>query len=253
MVIAHRGGWRHDEEYQAPENSLSNLEKAVRLGYDVFETDVTLTADGHLVIMHDPTIDRATTGTGPVTAKTSDELKELRLRYRSGKISHETVPTFAEMLTRGKDRILFKVDLKCGISCLVSVLDDLGATGTMRQVMIRLHWRKIDPDEVKRIVSSAPEYAGAILLFRVNSPGEASEAIEKFQPPVIEMANPQHELGPEILETIRRIHISGARVEMHQWGEPPDMQPLIDAGVRAFHSHRPRAMIRYLRETGQHW
>ena len=253
MVIAHRGGWRHDEEYEAPENSLPNLEKAVQLGYDAFETDVNLTADGHLVIMHDLTIDRTTTGTGSVARKTSEELKGLRLTYRSGKVSDATVPTFSEMLTRGKDRILFKLDLKCGIDCLAHVLDELAATGTMRQVMIRLRWHEIDPDEVKRILSSSPKYADAILLFRVDSPDEAGAAIEEFQPPVVEVANPAHELSPEILEMIRRIHESGARVEMHEWGESRDMQPLIDAGVRAFHSDRPRAMIRYLRETGQHW
>ena len=38
MVVAHRGGWRHAREYKAPENSLTNIDKAVRLGYDVFET-----------------------------------------------------------------------------------------------------------------------------------------------------------------------------------------------------------------------
>jgi len=253
MVIAHRGGWRHDEEYEAPENSLPNLEKAVRLGYDALETDVNLTADGHLVIMHDPTIDRTTTGSGSVARKTSDELKGLRLTYRSGKVSDATVPTFSEMLTRGKERILFKLDLKCGIDCLARVLDELDTTGTMRQVMIRWRWREIDPDEAQRIVSSSPRYANAILLFRVGSPDEADAAIEKFHPPVVEVANPEHELSPGILEMIRRIHESGARVEMHGWGEPQDMQPLIDAGVRAFHSDRPQAMIRYLRETGQHW
>jgi glycerophosphoryl diester phosphodiesterase len=252
MVIAHRGGWRHDEEGQALENSLPNLEKAVRCGYDAFETDVNLTADGHLVIMHDPTIDRTTTGTGRVTQKTLAELKQLRLEYPSGEVSEDTVPTFSEMLTRGKDRILFKLDLKCGIDCLERVLDELDATGTMRQVMIRLRWPEIDPDEVERIVSSSPKYADAILLFRVDSPDEASEAIARFQPAMVEVANPEHELGPEILEMIRRIHESGARVEMHEWGEPPDMQPLIDAGVRAFHSDRPQAMIWYLRKTGQH-
>lgn len=253
MVIAHRGGWWHDERYRAPENSLRNIEKAVRLGYDAFETDVNLTADGHLVIMHDPTIDRTTTGTGRVSEMTLDELKQLRLTYRSGKISDETIPTFTEMLARGKNRILFKLDLKCGIDCLAHVLDELDATGTMRQVMIRLRWREIDPDEVEGIVSSSPRYADAILLFRVGDPGEASAATERFDPPIVEVANPEHALSPEIRETIRRVHEAGARVEMHGWGDPEDMQPLIDAGVRAFHSDRPRAMIRYLRETGQHW
>ena len=97
MVVAHRGGWRHAREYKAPENSLANIDKAVRLRYDVFETDVSRTKDGHLILMHDPSVARTTNGTRKVRDMTLAEVKELRLRVASGKkeITDQQVPTFS--------------------------------------------------------------------------------------------------------------------------------------------------------------
>lgn len=59
FVTAHRGDWIF-----APENSLKALENAITLGVDIMETDVWLTKDDQLVIMHDKTLDRTTNGTG---------------------------------------------------------------------------------------------------------------------------------------------------------------------------------------------
>lgn len=59
MVVSHRGDWRH-----APENSLWSIKCAADAGADVVEIDVSLTKDSILVLMHDKTIDRTTTGKG---------------------------------------------------------------------------------------------------------------------------------------------------------------------------------------------
>jgi glycerophosphoryl diester phosphodiesterase len=71
-VIAHRG-----ESAHAPENTMAAFERAVRLGADALELDVRLSADGVAVVHHDPTLDRTTSGAGPVAARTRAELQAL--------------------------------------------------------------------------------------------------------------------------------------------------------------------------------
>ncbi len=59
LVAAHRGDWRN-----APENSLQALKNTIERGVDIMELDLKKSKDGHLVIMHDETINRSTNGTG---------------------------------------------------------------------------------------------------------------------------------------------------------------------------------------------
>ena len=86
-LIGHRGFTR-----DAVENSLSALEAAVRLGLAGSEIDLRTTRDGHVVLMHDETIDRTTTGSGVVEAMTYSELAGLRLEMPDGKPVNERVP-----------------------------------------------------------------------------------------------------------------------------------------------------------------
>lgn len=72
IVIAHRGNAAH-----APENTLESFEQAVSLGADALEVDVHLSSDGHVVAMHDPTVDRTTDGTGALARLTLAELERL--------------------------------------------------------------------------------------------------------------------------------------------------------------------------------
>lgn len=59
LVAAHRGDWRN-----ACENSLEAIENAVQMGVDIVEVDLARTKDGHLILLHDNTLDRTTTGKG---------------------------------------------------------------------------------------------------------------------------------------------------------------------------------------------
>ena len=61
LVAAHRGDW-----YYSPENSLAGFKLAINAGVDILETDVRLTSDSTLIIMHDYTLERTTTGSGRV-------------------------------------------------------------------------------------------------------------------------------------------------------------------------------------------
>jgi glycerophosphoryl diester phosphodiesterase len=91
--VAHRGGaalW--------PENSLLAFRNAIAAGARLLELDVHQAADGAVVVIHDPTLDRTTNGRGPVAARTSAELRALRLRDMTGALTEEWVPTLAEVL-----------------------------------------------------------------------------------------------------------------------------------------------------------
>lgn len=93
LVAAHRGG-----ALLGPENSLRAYQGALALGVDFVETDVHLTADDALVLLHDPTLDRTTTGRGPLRPQRLGELKPLRLQDPAGNATSEPVPTLPQLL-----------------------------------------------------------------------------------------------------------------------------------------------------------
>jgi len=71
-VVAHRGNSAH-----APENTLESLRQGAELGADAIEFDVRLSRDGQAVVIHDPTLERTTSGRGTVADTTLAELRTL--------------------------------------------------------------------------------------------------------------------------------------------------------------------------------
>jgi len=93
VVISHRGGLE-----SAPENTIPAFEQAIARG-SVLETDIQLTADNVPVLMHDWTIDRTTTGSGPVWEHTYEELSRLDAgSWYSSDFAGVRVPTLEELL-----------------------------------------------------------------------------------------------------------------------------------------------------------
>jgi glycerophosphoryl diester phosphodiesterase len=86
LVFAHRGG-----SALAPENTIDAFDNGIRLGADGLELDVHLSRDGVVVVHHDRTLDRTTTLSGPVAARSALELNSAR------------VPSFADVLARYRD------------------------------------------------------------------------------------------------------------------------------------------------------
>lgn len=94
LVMAHRGGggrW--------PENTLYAFERAAALGVDVLELDIHSTADGVLVVRHDPTVDSTTEGSGPIQGFTLAELKKLDAGYRWTADGGQTFPFRGQGIT----------------------------------------------------------------------------------------------------------------------------------------------------------
>jgi glycerophosphoryl diester phosphodiesterase len=105
MVVAHRANWR-----EAPENSVWAIRKAIEAGADMAEIDLALTKDSVLILMHDKTIDRTTTGKGVPADFTLAEIKELYLRDGAGHATQMRVPTLEEILIESKGKIFLNLD-----------------------------------------------------------------------------------------------------------------------------------------------
>jgi glycerophosphoryl diester phosphodiesterase len=111
LVVAHRG-----LILDAPENTLANFRACLELRYG-FEFDVARTKDGHLICIHDDTLDRTTNGSGKVADKTLAEIRKLDAgSWFSPQFAGEKVPTIEEVIQliaeyRRHD-MLFAVDLK---------------------------------------------------------------------------------------------------------------------------------------------
>jgi glycerophosphoryl diester phosphodiesterase len=108
LISAHRGGPMGD----FPENALETFENALKYGPCLIECDVQVTKDGCLVMMHDNTLDRTTTGKGKVSHHTLAQIKKLFLKNVSNKITGFRVPTMAEVLRWAVGRAVLTIDVK---------------------------------------------------------------------------------------------------------------------------------------------
>lgn len=108
VISGHRGGMLPGY----PENCLESCEKTLALLPSFFEIDPRLTKDGVVVLMHDATLDRTTTGKGRVANYTYKELQQFHLKDRQGKVTPYKIPTVDEILAWGRDKTVFNFDNK---------------------------------------------------------------------------------------------------------------------------------------------
>lgn len=109
-VAAHRG---NSAFY--PENTMAAFRSAAALGVDMVETDVQMTRDGELVLIHDDYVDRTTDGHGRIYDMTLEEVRRLDAGSHKGEeFRGEKIPTFIEFLEFFKDYpdMLFNIELK---------------------------------------------------------------------------------------------------------------------------------------------
>lgn len=101
---AHRG--LHDKELGLVENTIPAFDAAIERGFAI-ELDVQLTADTDVVVFHDHTLDRLTNETGPVVARTSEDLQKIAI-IGAG----TTIPSLAKVLAHVDGRTPLIVELK---------------------------------------------------------------------------------------------------------------------------------------------
>ncbi|MBF4492092.1 glycerophosphodiester phosphodiesterase [Flavobacterium sp. JLP] len=122
LKIAHRGAKGYE-----PENTLQSFQKALDLNADGIELDVHLSADGHIIVIHDETIDKMTNGKGFVNTLSLTELKSFLI---DGK--HE-IPTLREVFDL--------VDKKCFINIELKSYETLGkAVALIEEYISEKNW-----------------------------------------------------------------------------------------------------------------
>lgn len=112
FVSAHRGG---DGDGLA-ENAIATFESTLAQAPAFLEVDVSRTRDGHLVLMHDDTVDRTTNGSGNVSALTLAQFRALSLRDDDGNVLDAHPPSLRDALDWAEGRTVLELDVKRGVS-----------------------------------------------------------------------------------------------------------------------------------------
>jgi len=132
VVAAHRG----QPDPSAAENAWSSFTASHAAHVPFLEIDVATTRDGVLVLMHDDTLDRTTTGSGQVTEKNWPEIQALKIKRPDGVILDERVPRFADVLAWGrKIGARFELDVK-RTTRFSDVVDAVRAARMQDQVLV---------------------------------------------------------------------------------------------------------------------
>lgn len=99
-----------------PENTLAAFNHAIDLGVAIIELDLRTTADGAIVVMHDPTVDRTTDGTGSLSQLSFDQVRRLDAGGKAGlAFAGQRVPSYDEVLALAAARpVRFLLDIKDG-------------------------------------------------------------------------------------------------------------------------------------------
>lgn len=157
FVVAHRGASAYK-----PENTLSSLRLAVELGADMVEIDVRQSRDGHIVVLHDETVERTTNGKGFVKDLTLKELKSLDAGLGN------KIPTLSEaaVFLKGKARLV--VEIKA-LGIEEKVVETLDETGVADDVVVTSFFHPV----LKRVKDLRPKIrAGVIIASRPVAPSK---------------------------------------------------------------------------------
>ena len=204
MVCGHRGVGG-SLGVTAPENTVSAVRAAIALGIEFVETDPRSAGDGVLVNVHDPEVDRVTTGTGEVAQMTLEQLRALPLRTEKfeGDFSCERIATIEEILLAARGKIHILLD--------ANKTDDVAGLVELVRKTDTLDWAIFDTDSPEKIEAAIALEPRLHTMIRVASADELAAELARFQ---------QH---PPVL------------VEIRDKGDPKELAPLIhDAGHRAF-------------------
>lgn len=234
-VVAHRGG----VGLGVPENTLPAIERAIEVGAQLIEIDIRETKDGHLVLMHDSTVDRTTDGSGAVNRMTLEEIRQLDAGSWLGpEFAGTRVPTLEEALEAMKGRIDPDLDFKAGD--LQKLADIVNTVGVADQSTHCGSWdrcgivQRIEPRIfIRPTINGAHEIPGLVRLLR---------------PPLINM-----DWRAVTEESIRHAHVFGAKAFINCL-ETADTLLYAEMAARAgadyIQTDFPDRLIEKLREIG---
>ncbi len=259
LVASHRGDWRNYTE-----NSLEGILSAINMGVDIVEMDLQRTKDGKLILMHDASLNRTTTGKGKVAETDWEDISKLRLR--NGCAIHTTmkVPTLEEVLVATKGKAMLNLDK--ADRYFDQVYELAKKTGTLRQLVMK---GKRPAKEVKKKYGKYLDdiiYMPIISLDSVGSVPSVKEHLKTLKPCAFELlyksdSNPRpmqmtKDLKGKSLiwynclwDTMAGGHDDDASLKDidNGWGY------LIDKlGTHIIQTDRPAMLIEYLRSRNLH-
>ena len=261
VVVSHRGDWRN-----YPENSLPAIESVIRMGVDMMELDLKMTRDSVLVLCHDGTLDRTTTGSGPVSTYTYAELQQFDLKRGHGiAIPGLKIPTLRQALQVCKDRITVNVDQGYDYyDQVLAITEELGMTD---QVLIK-SGRTVE--EVRRKLAEHPKNMMYMPVMSLDNSSTMPtfNAYLAAQPPQLAYELCFGELNDNVRQSAKRVLEAGSKVWVNTiWGslcgnydddrafDSPDPDkvygPILELGTSIIQTDRPEFLIRYLEKKGR--
>lgn len=262
VVACHRGDWRN-----YPENSIPAIESIIRMGADIMELDLKLTKDSVLVLSHDWTIDRCTTGKGRVSDYTLDELKQFRLRRAHGVATDSLhICTLREALECCKDRICVNVDQGYEYYDMVlAITEELGVTD---QILIKGKHSVASVAEKMAAHEHNMMYMPIIDIQKEQGQKLFQEYMDtKTVPLAYEVC--WKKLTPEVSDCFKKVVESGSKLWVNTiWGslcgyldddkaldcgDPAEVyDQVIALGASMIQTDRPEQLLNYLRKKGLH-
>lgn len=259
LVVSHRGDWRN-----APENSLLAFRNCIEMGVDMIEIDLKMTKDGHLILMHDKTINRTTDGKGLPSDYTLEEIRKFHLKNGLGRVTPHVIPTLEEVLNLCKGKILINIDK--GYDYFKEAYALTEKTGTTQQVVIKSGYplskvRAENGDVLNKVI-----YMPIVSLDKPDA-GQMIDEYLTISPVAIECCFQQ--VTPEALRLLQKIKASGTKIWINSlWsslnaGHDDDRaveekQPdkswgwLINQGATLIQTDRPAELLKYLKEKKLH-
>lgn len=259
LVIAHQGG-----ELLAPSNTMAAFENAAKMGVDVLETDIHITKDGHLVAIHDPTVDRTTNGKGNVADLTLAEIQELDAGYQfkdlDGTYSYRSkgvyIPTVDEMFkTFGNMKIEIEIKDDNPPGRIEEISSKLWDLITKYQMEDKVLIGSFDQE----ILKTFEKYSkGRVATLAGRQEVKSFVVFHKFflrnlyVPKVDAFQIPMEDSGFDLTDPrlINGAHRLG--MEIHYWtiDDPETMEKLIDAGVDGILTNRPDLLLKLFEKKG---
>jgi glycerophosphoryl diester phosphodiesterase len=233
MVIAHRGASSY-----APENTLAAFDLALEMGVRHIELDVDFTRDGHIVVIHDDTVDRTTNGSGPVTSHTLAALRGFDAgSWFGARFAGERIPTFDEVLARYKGRAHIHTEIKGRSPSLSQRTADLIRKHGMEGKVTITSFQSARLEEMR---AYAPELPMGWLV------REVSDALiaQAHAMGVTQLCPRANAVTPEL---VRRLHAEGFVARAWSVGTEELMQQVVQSGADGMTVNFPDKLIAYLK------
>lgn len=235
LIIAHRGA-RAD----APENTLPAFQEAQNQAADGIELDVTLSADGHIIVIHDDTLERTTTGTGDVSRLTLEQIKvaDAGLPF-APEYEGTRIPTLDEVLDSfGHAFTVINVELK-GVNPGKSVLpgDVLTCIKTHKptaQILIS----SFNPFLLRQVNRVAPR--GLVRIGYLTTESNWTRALQNTMAPLIGTIDARHPHYTTVnAGTIRWAQTHSIDINVWTVNNADDIRAMANIGVHGIITDKP--------------